>query len=306
MNEFRGCDFFIIGAPKSGTTAMASYLSEHSKVEFSVPKEPFYYSTDFPLLRKLTGVDTAAKYEECFSGIESGAVLRGEGSTNYLRSECAVRNILNDNPDARFVIMLRNPKEACVAFHGELLFSVDEDIKDFEAAWNAQNERKLGGNIPKTCTAEQFLQYGEGFLYGAQLSRLFGLVKRRNILVVLYDDFCDSAKSEYAEVLRFLQLNDEGKTDFERKYASGQQRFYWLASFVLRPPKPLEPAVKCLRRWYQRQNGFLFQKIRGVMRVKKERSELSDQIKAELSNYFDEDIKKLEALLGRDLSKWYQ
>ncbi len=100
-------DFFIIGAPKCGTTALATYLAEHPNIQLSDPKEPHYFCKDL----KAGGPPVASDKDyvrRFFPGLEeSGASAAGEASVWYLYSDVAVRNILRFQPDAKFIVMLR-------------------------------------------------------------------------------------------------------------------------------------------------------------------------------------------------------
>ena len=101
-------NFFIIGAPKCGTTALSEYLRTHPDVFFSEPKEPNYFNSDV-VSKKLYYYTSLEDYlEKCFSGAE-GYKAVGEGSVRYLSSAVAVDNILKLYPNAKFIIMLRNP-----------------------------------------------------------------------------------------------------------------------------------------------------------------------------------------------------
>src|SRR5665213_3487944 len=144
MRDSRFPDFFIIGAPKCGTTALYHYLSEHPEVHMSSPKEPHFFSRDLPLSRI---VRTAEEYAALFSEAPTDAVT-GEGSTWYLFSEVAVPEILSLRPDARFVVILRNPVHAVQSLHAQLFIGSSEDLFDFESAWRAQEDRAHGNRLP--------------------------------------------------------------------------------------------------------------------------------------------------------------
>ena len=109
-------NFFIIGAPKCGTTSLANWLAEHPRVFFSDTKEPHFFCTD-----GYTGVKTLKQYEKLFEDAKPHHLAVGEGSTHYLFSKVAVPNILVYNPDARFIVCLRNPVDMAPSLHSERL-----------------------------------------------------------------------------------------------------------------------------------------------------------------------------------------
>src|SRR6056297_3072691 len=132
-------NFFIIGAPKCGTTSMARYLGEHPDIFFSDPKEPNFFNTDFSdEYRKVTNIKD---YLKLFRGADKYKRV-GEGSVMYLFSKEAISNILEFNPKAKFIVMTRNEVEMFRSLHLQLLSSLEENEKDPEKAWRLQKERK--------------------------------------------------------------------------------------------------------------------------------------------------------------------
>ena len=104
-------DFFIVGAPKAGTTSLYHYLNEHLEVEMSSQKEPDYFSDDALQEQGLyygkNRIDTLDKYNNLF--VNHQAKLRGEGSVSYFFYDDVPNKIKKYNPDSKIIIMLRNP-----------------------------------------------------------------------------------------------------------------------------------------------------------------------------------------------------
>src|SRR5690625_588329 len=155
-------NFFIIGAPKSGTTALSEYLRQHPEVLFSNPKEPHFFNDDFSH-RHITSLD---KYLSCFAHATGEERALGEGSVFYLYSKTAVSNIVGQSPHAKFIVMLRIPIEAVYSWHWEVLFNHGENLNDFEEAWHAQEKRKQGKSLPPHNRVREALRYGPLFSYG--------------------------------------------------------------------------------------------------------------------------------------------
>lgn len=294
---------FILGAPKSGTTSLAAYLDEHPNVFFSKPKEPFYWSHDYPRLKHRHDMDSLANYSALFESASPEHQVIAEGSTNYLRSEVAIEEILKFNPDAKFIAMLRNPVEVVHAFHAELLFSYIENEPDFERAWALQEDRMSGRFIPQRCEAPQFLQYRAVASYHQQVERLMHLVPSEQRLIIVFDDFKTDCMGTFQRVLKFLDLPEFEKTDFPKVNAAHVHRFAWLSKFVLDPPWWSAPAVNRLRKALRARGGLLA-KIKSSLRKKQQREDLSGAFRKELCCAFAADVKNLSLLLQRDLSHW--
>ena len=138
-------NFFIIGAPKSGTTALSQYLKEHPNIFFSRVKEPHFFDLD---TSKRLKADLPT-YLSLFSEAEPDRHKAvGEGSTGYLFSKVAVSEILKFNPNSKFIVMLRNPVELVQAWHSEMYYEGVENISDFEGAWRLERKGAMAGAYP--------------------------------------------------------------------------------------------------------------------------------------------------------------
>ena len=246
---------FIVGAPKCGTSAMASYLSCHPNVFLPDVKEPFYWSMDYDRLRMRHSMTTLENYLKLFAHATDDHSVIVEGSTNYLASAVAIEQILEHQPEAKFIAMLRNPVDVVHAFHSEILFSGIETEPDFETAWRLQVKRKAGQMIPKHCEAPQFLRYADVASYAPQLRRFFSLVPEKNRKVILFDDFASDTGKSFREALGFLQLPEYQKDTFERVNASHDHRFKALSGMILNPPAPLRPVMAGVRQLARQFKG---------------------------------------------------
>lgn len=290
--------FFIIGAPKCGTTALSSYLSEHPDVLFSEPKEPHYFHTDFDERHRVTR--TPEEYNACFRrqpGTSPRAI--GEGTVWYLYSGEAVPNILRLNPDARFIVMLRNPVDLVYSLHSQLLYSGNEDIVDFDAAWRAQDERRRGDSLPSLCPDKKLLLYGDVAALGSQLARLFDTVERDRVHTVLFDDFAGNTRAAYRGVLEFLELPNDARTSFEIRNSNRMVIHLGLARLAHRLN-----VIK--RRLGFRASFGVWRVISPWLSRRAPRPPMSQLLREELLEYFRAEVTRLSMLLDRDLSSWNQ
>ena len=294
---------FILGAPKSGTTSLAAYIDEHPNVFISKPKEPFYWSHDYPELKRRHEMDSLGKYLALFEPASDEHQVIGEGSTNYLRSEVAIEEILKFNPEAKFIAMLRNPVEVVHAFHAEVLFSYIETEPDFEKAWAMQEDRKNGKLIPDGCEAPQFLQYRAVASYHQQVERLMQTVPEEQRMIIIFDDFKADCAATFQKVLSFLDLPEFEKTDFPKVNAAHGHRFPALSKLVLNPPSWIAPAVNLMRKSLRGKSGVVA-KIKSNLRKPQQRTDLPEEFRAQLCHEFSAEVTNLGKLLNRDLSHW--
>ena len=298
-------NFFIIGAPKSGTTALAHYLSEHKDVFFCKPKELFFWSDDHPRAKERHNVHTLDYYLSYFRN-SHGYQAIGEGSTNYLQSRTAIKNILNFDSKSRFIVLLRDPTEVAYGMHGELMRHFFENEPNFSTAWDKQEERAKGLSIPEGCVMENQLQYFDVASYGSQLERLFDLVPENQRRVFLFEQFKSDAKSVYESTLEFLKLPSDNRTEFPRMNPARQYRSGLVGKLYQNPPSWVEPTMKRLRTLYTAAPESIKTRIASVMSKQEPREELSKKFTQRLRNAFAEEISLTEKLLGEDLSHWKQ
>jgi len=115
-------NFFIVGAPKCGTTAWVEYLESHPDICFSSAKEPHFFNTDFPGFRWANSLD---EYLLFFNECEGTKVI-GEASVQYLYSNDSAKNIAGISPSAKILIFLRSPSSFLRSYHNQLLINCDE------------------------------------------------------------------------------------------------------------------------------------------------------------------------------------
>ena len=302
--HLRGPNTFIIGAPKAGTTSLAAYLGSHPGAFVCTPKEPFFWSDDYPGLAQRLGIASLDDYHALFRPADSRHAVIAEASTNYLCSRTAVERILRYNPDSRFIVMLRDPVEVVHAFHMEQVFAGNEDVRDFESAWRLQEERRLGRALPRGNWSPQFLQYGSLAHFGEQTARLLERVRRDALLFLRFEDFRDDVAACWASVQAFLGLPPDGRTAFPVGNAAHGHRFPALARWMHEPHPLLKSAVDGLRMHLRRRRYPLVEALKSGLRRPAARAPLDTRFERELRAGFAPDIERLQSLLGWDLSDW--
>lgn len=290
-------NFFIIGAPKCGTTSLAAYLGAHANIFISDPKEPWFFCNDYTF----RGVQSWEDYFKLFSEATDDHALIGEASTCYLHSSVAVQEILKFNSSAKFIVMLRNPVDMAYSLHRELVWSGDEDVKDFEKAWHLQHSRKAGANLPPYSRQPEVLQYSRVCMLGEQMQRLFNRVPRERVHVVVYDDFCENARRVYTQTLDFLGANDDGRSEFAVYNVSKKPRSQRVTGALKRMyafKAKLESSLGI-----QTRLGILNRLSRANTK-EEARAPLSPPLRDMLCRAFSDDVRKLSELIKRDLTPW--
>lgn len=297
---------FLIGAPKCGTTAIASYLSTHPNVFLPYPKEPSFWSFDLKRAGKVVKLRCVEDYLSLFKSAKANvhSVIL-DASTSYLQSGIAVDEILKFSPNAKFIVMLRNPVDVAYAFHMEQLFNTFEDEISFETAWDLQNARLSGKKIPANCIEPKNLQYRHVASLGSHLERLKARVRDDKLHVIFHDDFTRNPREAYLSLLSFLNLMDDGRETFEVTGSAHYNKYPRLAALYQNPPRSISFIVRALKkllRVYAYKN--LLEGIKGLLINRKPRPKLSVAFRHRLVKEFEVELTKLEKITQRDLSSW--
>lgn len=285
-------NFFILGAPKCGTTSMNEWLASHPAI-FMARKEPHYFNTD----HKNRWATQLSDYQALFELASKQHLAIGEASVRYLYSKEAVANILAYNPEAKLVVMLRNPIDMAYSWHNQICFSGLETVRNFKTAWDLQAKRRLGQRIPHGCPEPKMLMYGEVCSLGRQVQNLYRQVDKEQVHLILFDDLKAIPQKTYQTLLKFLAVPDDGKQDFSvhnqaKTYYAPLLNgiIYWLGG--LKGKMGLTKGLGCLV-WLEKNTS-----------KHRKRPPLSPQMRQTLIQYFTDDIKLLAQLTGRDLSHW--
>jgi len=287
-------DFFILGAPKCGTTSLWAWLRAHPNVFMTEMKEPSFFNYDDHL-----GISNLSDYEELFrDAIDSDAAV-GEASVWYLSSPVAVEKILEYQPEARFIVLVRNPIEMAVALHSEMLISGYEDIPSFRTAWDLQGERRQGRRIPAFGGPHRCFLYGDVCSLGAQLQRLLDVAKGNRVLTVVLDDIQEDPRREYLKILAFLGVSDDGRVNFQVENTARILRRPWLARSQF-----LTTQVK--QKLHINVGFGLLRSVYSRNVVAAARPELDQNTYNVLKEYFTRDVDLLGGLIGRNLQHWME
>jgi hypothetical protein len=288
-------DFYLVGAPKCGTTAMYDFLRQHPDIFLPEKKELLFFATDLSYPTRLS----EAEYLSHFSDRNDERRV-GTSHTAYMQSRRASAEIKERRADADILIMLRNPVEMVHSWHSELFYETIEDIPDFEAALDAEPARRRGERIPRSAhnSYVESLYYTDVAAYAEQVKRYFDAFGRSRVHVILHDDLRHDPASTYRETLEFLGVDPTHGPEFAVLNPNKVVRSRRLQNLFFGTATPGHRVVKNLIPRPVRQR-LLAMNARPAPRA-----ELSPQVALRLKRVFRDDVARLSDLLGRDLSGW--
>lgn len=300
-------DFFIVGAPKCGTTSLHTYLAQHPAI-FMAKKEQHFFGAD---LSDTWPQPSPHRYFASFAGSE-GAERRGEASGWYLWSRYAAQEIREYEAAARIIAMVRNPVEMLPSLHSQYLHDGIEELEDFAAALAAEQDRKNGRRIPPGNGPSPWrLFYREIVRFPEQLERYLATFGREQVHVVVFDDLVADPVATYRGVLRFLRVSTDFTPSFQvmnpQKHIRSRTVTRMLAD-VTNPASGVRRAGTRLIPIHAVRSTLLRHFVPTVTRLNLSfaaRQPLSPDLQASLAAELAPEIERLAALLDRDLSHWY-
>lgn len=303
-------NFFIVGAPKCGTTALSEYLKTHPNVYLSPIKEPDYFAKDFRAgntrFNSRIPIDSLEKYLELFNGVEDHHQAIGEASATYLSSTVALENIYQFNSQAKIIVMLRNPVDLVYSYHSQIVFNLGEDETDFEKAWKLQSPRQKGQNIPPLCGNINVLQYRKIGQIGTQLEKLLTIFPRTQVKVVLFDEFKSETAKTYNDIVSFLDLPPHDKCVFPVVNKNKGYKFASIARLTQKPPKIVVKMVKTAKKYLKIDSLGIANYIHKRNNLVQKRSPLKKEFREYLIAEYASEVTKIEQIIDLKLDSWKQ
>jgi len=297
--------FFIAGAPNAGTTSLYYYLRQHPQVYMCPVKEPnFFGAAEFlaarersfkerQVTRRLSWIETLLgpterpptwdDYLKFFRGVR-GEIAVGEASVRYLELPGAAGAIRSRIPAARLVFILRHPVEWLRKRYLKTFWRDPPGmfLSRFRAAQHSQ---------------DPFVAFAAVGRYATHLQRFFDAFPREQIHVHLYEDFQGDGRAVVRKILAFVGVDPDYPINMSRRHnETGVPRFgigetlrrqaFGGTAIIERLPLWVRRVLQ--RAYYRRRPDFV----------------VDPAARAEVIEYYRDEILRTADLIGRDLSAW--
>jgi len=286
-------NFFIVGAPKAGTTSLYEYLNNIPGIFMSEEKEPYFFRTkkvsDLTTIKKkieyLSLFEKKEDYLSLFEKVKNEKII-GEGSTQYLSDPDSSNLIHQTVPHAKILISLRDPVER--AFSHYLMIRNRNFIT---ISFHEQLQKEINQNV-EISTPRIRLEAG---LYFEDVKRFLSTFGKNQVKIIIFEEFVENKKNTLEEIFMFLGLKSK-VTKLDDKIHNPYS-----------PPKG--PISKRLR-----QSNTIFQISKKIMSRSTRKSiidkfligervkpKMDAQDRDLLIKYYKSDVKNLQELLGHKL-----
>jgi hypothetical protein len=217
-------DFFVIGHPKCGTTALYAMLKGHPQIYMSEVKEPQFFASDLGHGRSPAPPHTLSEYMALFQAARTDQIV-GDASTRHIWSPGAAARIAAAQPAARIIAVLREPTSFLRSLHLQLLQNRAEDEPDLRRALALEADRREGRALTELAASQpKLLLYSERARYLEQLHRYHAVFPREQVLVLIYEDFRADNERALRQVQRFLGVDDKVAVDVVEANPSVRRR----------------------------------------------------------------------------------
>ena len=309
-------NFFIIGVVKGGTTSLYNYLQQHSDVYFSPIKETNFfsrfdidesklikeYASDIKIdLKKyfangmkevvhIAHIKNIKDYNLLFSRVKNEKVI-GEISNSYAICLHAVEEINKFNPNAKLLIMLRNPISRIwsqylmnlregKALEEDFIKEIEKDFEKEDKGWGVNH---------------QYLELG---LYYEQIQRVFKYFPKEQFKIMFFEDYVKNTENVIHEICNYLEIDPNQNIDFnDRHNPASMPRSKLVNIFLVK--------TRLLKRLKDLMGRERRQKLKGLLYSTKDIPKIKPEQRKYLIDFYQKDVENLSELLNTDLiEKW--
>lgn len=301
-------NLFIVGQPKTGTTALHQFLGQHPEIYMSSIKEPHFFCADFHLesdraygKQRFYDFRSESAYLQLFSKAKN-VKIAGESSTNYLYSQVAAEKIHNFNADAKIIIVLREPAQFLYSLHSHYVKFTEENEPDFLTALALETKRQQEEALSPRVTSPSYLYYSQRVQYYQQVKRYCDRFKPEQIKVILFEEFKSENERIFREILEFLGVQPNFTPEYAAINVNKEVKFKAINNLIN------NPVAKSISKnlLSQEFNDFVRDNIvEKLLWHQAPKATMPEEIRLQLKQQYQPEVAKISDLLQLDLlSKW--
>ena len=222
-------DFAIIGAQKSGTSALAHFLGQHPAIAMSQPKEPHVFDAED---YKFDTIES--KYGPFFEGAGDGQ-MRGEATPIYLFLPNVIEELWRYNEKLKVIVLLRDPVDRAIS-HYEMARERGEESLPLWCALLAEFVRLRCDKTPIAAgSSTRNRSYRTRGYYSRQLEHLFQYFKTDQVLIMPMERLLKDHNGALKAIFSFLGVDINCEIPREIVFSKGSdKRFYPISRLILK------------------------------------------------------------------------
>jgi len=286
-------NLFVVGAPKAGSTTMYNTLVQHPDIYMPEDKEMYHFCTDVP--KEYREYAEQKTYLAAFKGWKNQKYA-GEACPYYLYSKISAKKIHDFNPDAKIIVIIRNPVDSFFSMHNQQAAVGAEPIKDPVKALSAEKLRK-SGKLKVPGVWQDRLNYVEQLNYAEQIQRYIKIFGKDNVYITILEEFSKDPRKHTREIFTWLGIDSTFTPKVGVSNARFKIRYHWLYKVSHRPI-----IWKSVKRVLPKKTYFSLRKAYlNVNQAPIAKKKVDSAIRKRVMKVFRPEAVRLSQLLKKDL-----
>lgn len=289
-------DIYLIGLPKAGTTSLYDILTQSSEIYNCSQKEPNYF---LPERVTSAGVRQIDAYNKLYETARASDLKSLDASVSYCHYPETLRAILNVRPDAKFILCLRRPETLAASQYVQMRYVAAETCKTFDSAWL----NRINKGAPKEGRYQFARDYPRSAAVGKILETVLQQIPRESLHLIIFEEFLDNSKTEMDLLCEFLDIATFPFV-LEHKNSAKELRFPLLQREIM-DAGPMYRFARTILRSIPMLNTQKLANVYFRLMQKSLEDTAKPSSKIDLADYFAEDKRQVEKLIGRDIPLWW-
>ena len=297
-------NFFCVGVQKAGTTLLHDILKQHSNIFLPEEKEAHFFDVNECYSM---GLDYFLKtYYKPYAGEK---IIGNINPNLQIESRSIDRIIESFGRDLKVILILRDPVRRA---YSHFLMSKKRGYEDleFNEAIKKEEERIKAPVEHKDYESRELAHFEKNHfgyisrgIYSPIIKRLFKSFESKNIKVYIFEEFVKQKEETIRDIFKFLEVKSENLNLTLKSNPAQKAKSHNLSKF-LNTHSTLKSILKSFVPKFVRQPIKAFVNQKNLTEIDKQTHDNPYNYQLIRKKYFEEDIKKVELLLGRKIDVW--
>ena len=284
-------NLYILGFPKCGTTSLANWIGQHPSIFVPEVKEPHHFNTDQNYVKTPNRSDYLSFYDN--SDQFSFTV---DASVYYAYSDAAIKSILSENQQAKFIICLRNPSTMMPSLFLQQRRAGMETFETFDEMWSLHDDRLASGVFPPGATDPIHVDYKTTCSIGSRVSDLMQIIPQDQLICVTLEEMEINPLGVLKAVWAFLGVAGDVPIDTQHLNKARSRKFPVIGSAI-------RVAAKVRKRLGITISFGILTTLDEFFMKPAKVEHLSENIRDEIDHFSNTQIKILNKALEREVYK---
>ncbi|MFB6226507.1 MAG: sulfotransferase domain-containing protein [Candidatus Paceibacteria bacterium] len=284
-------NFFWIGPQKSASTWAYFCFKEHPDIYVHKKEKLSDIGGDSLHYFDMYYHKGEEWYQQFFEDYSNEKAI-GDTTSSYIRSQKAAQRIAKEAPKAKIITCLRNPVDRAYSHY-----------------WHEKSKGKINFEFSEVFeNYDLFQNWIEPGFYYSNLQNYFDNFDRENILIMFLEDLKQDDHKFIKEVYKFLEVDHSFKPSvLTDKVNTASNERDWKHDLIKQSIGSLEKMG--LKKYFTQSSNPVINSLKNIKNKlinKKEYKEgIGPEVRSRLKELYKEETKKLEQIVKKDLSHWY-